>query len=233
MIQFTRPDTWHSSSHDAFLEALEQGDPDMVQQSCRELMVQAIKFLYKIYVQELREEHESRSYIQRFISGIYSLPDKMTVDVDGLVNGLRLYVHHCRHAADYCESTEECVCHSLGSFDTNIELGIAISVLVKLADILQYQAMSLTVKRFRHMREFLNSVLNCSIKRGIGFDILACSEHIHRQSQDKELYLDHVPCNLLFYHIASTFGIKVTKIKLVRDFDHAHRISLAVSSVKC
>lgn len=215
MVRFTRESTWSCSAHETFIESLAKNDADSVEISCRHLMTDAIRYLYGIYEAEnLLPQHEEYEYVLRFVRATYSFPDDKSVDIDGLIHGLQLYTRHCR------------VSHAFGEVRRNTELGIAIGILVKLGDILQYQAMSLTVKWYRHMREFLDSPMNCSVKRGIGFDILACSEHVHRL-KDNEMPLDHVPCNLIFYHIASTFGIKVAKVNPVRNFDDA--LSIAVS----
>jgi hypothetical protein len=233
--------------HGLFIRALKQDQADEVEIMMKQLMQNAICFLYEIYEAEIiPSECEEAMYVAQFISEVYSsnfcdLEDYQLmalnedVDRETLIDQVRLYVHFCRHRKYLCSMP--CTCHDPEDvYDDNRELGIAIAILVKLGDFLRFEAALVTASVYRHMRAFIRSPMNCSISRAIGLEILTCGEYYHslqyKTADPDKLPLHNVPCDMVFHRIATRFDVPVLKVSPAHDFDSARQIAIAIDECK-
>jgi hypothetical protein len=226
--------TWSSKSHDKFIEALLEGNVERVEESCREIMRNAILFLREIHIIshqiKIPDSFEDLSYNTEFINSVYSVEElsdfkshlmNSSVDDTKLIQNLVSFVHYCRG--------EDC------QIEHGTECGVGLAFLSSLGELLRAEAVAITSEKCRNLGRFIKSPINRAISRGLGVEVLACIDHFHAEScrPHKAVFpLDHVPCDLLFCEVAKRFEVSIESL-LPRHSEAAMvQMSIATDLVK-
>lgn len=243
---FLRTTDWSPDPHAMFLRSLFSGtikDQDTrVKNAVRTLIRCAILFLREIHAaQTIAVNCRTLDYATAFINKIYGTEGTMmtkaqieavekTADFNPILQSLMIFVENCHKRDQAMVESED---------DQSLECPEAICFLAALVEFLRSEAEAVT-RPF--LKSFTGSSLEEKIMQGIGSDLLACVFHLNDDVSRTDAYgkkkvgspilpLDHVPCDLILYNIASMYGIPFETLAPSHDFISILQIRIASAKV--